>query len=233
KTKIERGIVGSIEYNSRIKSWAQDPQETINYVSNHDNHTLWDKNALALGVKPWQQKIDEKTLETLKSSQKFSNAMILTMQGVPFLHGGVDFARTKQGNHNPYNVLEPNVIDWNRKSEFYDVFEYYQGMIKLRKEHPAFRMTDTAAIKKHLEFIELSREYTKTVAYILKDNANKDSWKNIVVIYNGEPEKTVSIELPKGNWNVVVDKNTAGTDVLRVVKNKVEVEPLSICVLYQ
>ncbi len=43
KTKIERGIVGSIEYNSRIKSWVQDPQETINYVSNHDNHTLWDK----------------------------------------------------------------------------------------------------------------------------------------------------------------------------------------------
>ncbi len=41
--------------------------------------------------------------------------MVLTMQGVPFLHGGVDFARTKQGNHNPYNVLGPNVIDWNRK----------------------------------------------------------------------------------------------------------------------
>ncbi len=39
-------------------------------------------------------------------------------------------------------------------------------------------MTDAAAIKKNnLEFIELSREYTKTVAFILKDNANKDSWK--------------------------------------------------------
>ena len=73
----------------------------------------------------------------------------------------------------------------------------------------------------------------KKVAFILKDNANKDSWKNIAVIYNGEPEKAVSIELPKGNWNVVVDKNAAGTEVLRVVKNKVEVEPLSICVLYQ
>jgi Type II secretory pathway, pullulanase PulA and related glycosidases len=76
--------VGSIEYNSRIKSWAQDPQETINYVSNHDNHTLWDKNALALGVKPWQQKIDEKTLETLKSSQKFSNAMFLPCKAFHF-----------------------------------------------------------------------------------------------------------------------------------------------------
>ena len=50
--------------------------------------------------------------------------------------------------------------------------------------------------------------------------------ENIAVIYNGEPEKAVSIELPKGNWNVVVDKNTAGTEVLRVVKNKVEIEPL-------
>jgi pullulanase len=205
----------------------------MNYVSNHDNHTLWDKNALALGVKPWEEELDPQTLETLKASQKFSNAMILTMQGVPFLHGGVDFARTKNGNHNPYNVLEPNVYDWNRKSEFYDIFEYYQGMIELRKAHPAFRMTNSEDIIAHIEFFELPKEYRKTVAFIIKDNANNDPWKNIVVVYNAEPESSVQITLPEGEWNLVVNENTAGTETLNVVEGTIEVSPLSAYVLYQ
>ncbi|MBL5981346.1 pullulanase [Petrotoga sp. 8T1HF07.NaAc.6.1] len=233
QTKIKRGVVGSIEYDSTIRSWAQDPQETMNYVSNHDNHTLWDKNALALGVKPWEEELDPQTLETLKASQKFSNAMILTMQGVPFLHGGVDFARTKNGNHNPYNVLEPNVYDWNRKSEFYDIFEYYQGMIELRKAHPAFRMTNSEDIIAHIEFFELPKEYRKTVAFIIKDNANNDPWKNIVAVYNAEPESSVQITLPEGEWNLVVNENTAGTETLDVVEGTIEVSPLSAYVLYQ
>lgn len=231
--KIQRAVVGSIEYNNRIRSWADDPQETINYVSNHDNHTLWDKNALALGVKPWEEEIDSDTLETLKRSQKFSNSMILTMQGVPFLHGGVDFARTKNGHDNPYNVLEPNIYDWNRKSEFYDVFEYYKGMIELRKTHPAFRMTNSEDIIEKLEFLELPKEYRKTVAYVLKDHANGDSWQNILVIYNGEPEDFVNISLPAGSWNIVVNENNAGTTILDSVSGEVRVPPLSTYVLFQ
>ncbi|PNR95736.1 type I pullulanase [Petrotoga sp. 9PWA.NaAc.5.4] len=231
--KIERGIVGSIEYNNRIKSWALDPQETINYVSNHDNHTLWDKNALALGVKPWEEEVDEETLEILKSSQKFSNAMILTMQGIPFLHGGVDFARTKKGHHNPYNILEPNVFDWNRKAEFYDIFEYYQGLIELRKAHPAFRMTSSQDIINHIEFFELPKEYRRTVAFMIKDNANNDSWRNIIVVYNAETDKQITLTLPQGEWNVVVDENKAGIEVLNTVSNVIEVAPLAVYVLYQ
>jgi len=233
QTKIKRGVVGSIEYDSTIRSWAQDPQETMNYVSNHDNYTLWDKNALALSVKPWEEEIDQQTLETLKASQKFSNAMILTMQGIPFLHGGVDFARTKNGNHNPYNVLEPNVYEWNRKSEFYDIFKYYQGMIQLRKAHPAFRMTNSEDIIAHMEFFELPKEYRKTVAFIIKDNANNDPWKNIVVVYNAEPEFSVQITLPEGEWNLVVNENTAGNETLDVVEGTIVASPLSVYVLYQ
>jgi len=233
QTKIKRGIVGSIEYNSTIRSWAQDPQETINYVSNHDNNTLWDKNALALGVKPWEEEIDLQTLNTLKDSQKFSNAMILTMQGIPFLHGGVDFARTKNGNDNSYNILEPNIINWNRKNEFYDVFDYYKGLIELRKTHPAFRMTNSEDIIDYIEFFELPREFRKTVAFIIKDNANNDPWKNIIVVYNGEPESSIQLNLPDGEWNLVVNNDKAGIETLDVVKEVIEVTPLSVYVLYQ
>ncbi len=40
---IENGVVGSIYYNSQIQDFAAAPSETINYVTSHDNYTLWDK----------------------------------------------------------------------------------------------------------------------------------------------------------------------------------------------
>ncbi|WGS65378.1 type I pullulanase [Marinitoga aeolica] len=228
--KIKRGVVGSIEYNSRIRLWASDPEETINYVSNHDNHTLWDKNALALGYKPWEGKIPQNIEEKLKKAQKFSNAIILTSQGIAFLHGGVDFARTKMGNDNPYNKETPNVFDWSRKEKYYDIFEYYKGLIELRKSHPAFRMTNADMIKSHLEFLETPKK--RMVAFIIKGYANNDSWKNILVIYNANSSK-VTFNLPDGTWNIVVNDKSAGTKIIKTTENKIILEPLSAYVLYQ
>ncbi|KAF2956020.1 type I pullulanase [Marinitoga sp. 38H-ov] len=228
--KIKRGVVGSIEYDSRIRLWASDPEETINYVSNHDNNTLWDKNALALGYEPWKESIPSEVENLLKKSQKFSNAIILTSQGIAFLHGGVDFARTKNGDHNPYNKEKPNVFDWSRKEKYYDIFEYYVGLIELRKEHPAFRMTDAEMIKEHIEFINTPKK--RMVAYIIKNNANNDTWKNILVIYNANSSK-VQFNLPKGKWNVVVNDKKSGINVLETVENLIVLEPLAAYVLYQ
>ena len=73
--------MGSIEYSSDIKDFADDPSETINYVSAHDNQTLWDKNSAAM---------PDASRELLTSAQKLSNAIVILSQGIPFLHGGVD-----------------------------------------------------------------------------------------------------------------------------------------------
>jgi pullulanase len=230
ETGIKRGVVASIEYDSKIKLWASDPEETINYVSNHDNHTLWDKNALALGYEPWKEEIPDNIEELLKKSQKFSNAIILTSQGIAFLHGGVDFARTKMGDHNPYNKEKPNVFDWDRKEKYYDIFEYYVGLIQLRKNHPAFRMTDAEMIKNHIGFLKTPKK--RMVAYIIKNNANNDPWKNILVIYNANSSK-IQFNLPEGKWNVVVNDKKSGTDIIEVVEDSIILEPLSAYVLYQ
>ncbi|KLO23873.1 type I pullulanase [Marinitoga sp. 1155] len=228
--KIKRGVVGSIEYDSRIRLWTDDPEETINYVSNHDNHTLWDKNALALGYQPWKEPLPEKIEEKLKKAQKFSNAIILTSQGIPFLHGGVDFARTKMGNDNPYNKELPNIIDWSRKEKYYDIFEYYKGLIELRKAHPAFRMTDKNMIKNNIKFLETPKK--RMVAFLIKDNANGDEWKNILIIYNANSSK-IKFNLPSGIWNVVVNDKKAGNTVIKTVENSITLQALSAYVLYQ
>ncbi|BBE32114.1 pullulanase [Tepiditoga spiralis] len=228
ETRIKRGIVGSIEYNSLIRSWTNSPQETINYVSNHDNNTLWDKNALALGLKPWKNKISEKDLNLLKQSQKFSNAIILTMQGIPFLSGGVEFCRSKEGNGNPYNIEKPNIFDWSLKEKNYDVFKYYKDLISLRKDHPAFKLTNSKDIKNSITFFKSPK---KVVSFEI--NYEKDSWKDIIVIYNANLDKTIEFNLPNGVWNLVVNGNTVNMNSIKNMKNNIEVTPLSIYILYK
>nr|WP_240739614.1 hypothetical protein [Marinitoga lauensis] len=70
------------------------------------------------------------------------------------------------------------------------------------------------------------------VAFIIKDNANNDSWKNIIVIYNANSSK-VNFKLPQGRWNVVVNEKFAGTKILETVKNEIILDSLSAYVLYQ
>ncbi len=231
-TVIERGVVGEINYSALISGFTQNPDETVNYVTSHDNYTLWDR--INAAEPNW-------TLEQKKAAQKFANAIILTSQGVPFLAGGVEFARTKGGNGNSYNAGDiVNGFDWSRLKTFKDVDEYYAGLIKLRRSHPAFRMNDPKMIKEHITFFPKQfKQVTKylrmplaLVAYEIKGNANGDSWKNILVIYNGE-SKSENFTLPSGKWNVVVNGEKAGTKILKVVSGKISVSPISAYVLYQ
>ncbi|MFN3692141.1 MAG: type I pullulanase, partial [Fervidobacterium sp.] len=224
ETAVRRGAVGSIEYDDILKSFAKDPQETINYVACHDNHTLWDKNYLAAqadtSVK-W-------TEEMLKDAQKLAGAVLLTSQGIPFLHAGQDFARTKDFDENSYSSpISINGLNYARKAQFIDVFEYYKGLIKLRKEHIAFRQRTAEDIRKKISFLATPR---KMVAFVIKDE--EDPWKEIVVVYNGDT-KDQDFTLPEGNWNVVVDKNKAGTEVLYQLSGKITIKSTSTLVAYK
>ena len=224
ETLVKRGVAGSIEYDDVIKSFAKDPEETINYVECHDNHTLWDKNYLAAQA-------DAKTnwtTDMLKDAQKLAGAIILTSQGVPFLQAGQDFARTKNGNENSYNSpISINGLDYARKAQFVDVFNYYKGLIQMRKEHIAFRQRTAADIKTKITFLPSPR---KGVMFTIND-AN-DPWKEIVVIYNGEI-KEQQFSLPDGTWNVVVDQANAGTTPLYQVSGKISVKATSAMVMYK
>ncbi|SHH53219.1 type I pullulanase [Thermosipho atlanticus] len=227
ETRIKRGVVGSIHYDNRIKSFASDPEETINYVAAHDNHTLWDKNYLAAQ----QDKKYNWTDEMLRNAQKLAGAIILTSQGIPFIHAGQDFARTKKFNDNSYNApISINGLDYQRKLEYIDVFEYYKGLIKLRKEHPAFRLTSAEEIRNHLKF--LKSKTRRVVSFMITGNARNDSWKDILVIYNGNV-KPIVYELPSGEWNVVVNGKKAGTDVIEKVSGTITLEGISAYVLYK
>lgn len=177
--------------------WAAEPNQCVNYVECHDNHTLWDRLQ--------NSNPDDSEADRIKM-HKLAQTMVLTAQGVAFLHAGTEFLRTKNGEENSFKSSDDiNKMDWVRRAKYTDVVTYYQKVIAMRKAHPAFRMTTAADIQKNLLFFDDVTE--GVIAYTLDGAAVGDSWKRIVVIHNGN--KTAQrIKIPIGKWRIVLDGDT-------------------------
>jgi pullulanase len=210
---IQRGVVGAID------DFASEPTETVNYVSAHDNLTLWDK-LLKVAAK--------ESDATRRAMQKLALGIVLTSQGIAFIDEGSDFCRTKNGNNNSYNAGdEVNALDWKRKLEYRDVFEYVRGLISLRKSHAAFRMSDDEMVRKSITFFA----NPNTVSFTINGSSSGDPWSSIFVAYNGEP-KSQSVNLPAGTWAIVVDSKNAGVETLRTASGSLEMPPYSMIVAH-
>jgi pullulanase len=197
------------------------PNETVNYASAHDDHCLWDKLLLTTPDVPEPLRI---------RMDKLAAAIVLTSQGVPFLHAGDEFLRSKSGVKNSYNSNDPRVnpIDWALKSKHRDVFDFYRGLIAIRKAHPAFRMTDRSAVDRHMQF--LSNLPDGVVAFTLSAHANNDAWKNILVVYNGSRRpQTIAAA---GAWEIVANAQRAETKTLRSAQGSIAVEACSIIIAH-
>jgi pullulanase len=197
------------------------PNETINYASVHDDPCLWDKLQLSAPDVPENLRIN---------MDKLAAGIVLTAQGVPFIHAGDEFLRSKNLVSNSYNDNDPRVnpINWNLKTQHPEVFNFYQGMISLRKAHPAFRMTEKAAVDQALDFATNVPDHV--VAYVIRSHANGDSWKNLLVIYNGSAQsRDLAVT---GDWIIVANDQRAGVKQLHAAKDKIHVEPYSLVVAH-
>lgn len=199
---VKFGVVGSIQHpgidygnvNYSKAPYAAEPTQCINYVSCHDNHTLWDK--IKLTVKG----AGENELIRLN---KLSNAIVLTAQGIPFLHNGVEMMRSKKYVENSYKSPDSiNQIDWNWKHIYKSSMKFHQDLISLRKAHPAFRMQTAAQIQENLEFLPVHTSCV--VAYTINGSNVGDPWKRILVAYNGNRNET-RITIPQGKWKIFVN----------------------------
>jgi pullulanase len=227
---VKFGIVGAtkhrqIDYsliNYSKAPWAAEPYQTINYVSCHDDNTLFDRLKIS---NPGTSEAD------LIKMDKLSNAIVLTSQGVALLHAGAEMLRTKQGIANSFNSPDSiNQIDWGRKKRYKEVFNYYRGLVALRKNHPAFRMPSTKLIQDHLNFFETNDP--NIISYRISGNANGDNWKDVLVILNGNTvDKTVKI--PAGRWILAADGDTIDEKgIKKVSSEELTVKATSAYILY-
>ena len=226
---VKIGIVAStahpqVDYskgNNSKFAYASAPTQIINYVSCHDDLTLTDKLAKSM---PGSTEADR------QRAARLAQTIVFTSQGTPFMFAGEEVFRDKKGVHNSYKSPDSvNAIDWTLKDTNREQFDYYRELIKLRKSHPAFRMTTADAIARHIKFDKTDRD--NLISYSIKDNANGDEWKEIKLVFNGS-EQPVEVRIAKGDWIVIARDGKINADGMGGFKGgRITVEPTSALIL--
>lgn len=228
---IKFGLVGAVKHpqvindsvNYSKEPWALQPTQMISYVSCHDDMCLADRLKATM---------PDATDEERASLHKLAETFVFTSQGVPFIFAGDEMMRDKKGIHNSYNSPDSiNTIDWRNKTIHHDVFDYVRELITLRKNHPAFRMGDADKVRQYMEFLPV--EGSNLVAFILKDNANGDSWKNIIVAFNSRKEPA-KLSIPVGRYTIVCkDGKIKQSGMGQVSGNEIIVPARSAMIIHQ
>lgn len=160
---LATNMLGGVFYPTN-KGTYLNPAQMINYVEAHDNLTVYDKLGKSSG-----------NAEDLERECKLALTLVLLSQGVPFIHAGQEFMRTKLGNENSYNATdEINHFDWKRVKEQEDFLAYTKGLINLRKSEEVLRLTSKKEILESVNIIKadngviiLQLEHASSLYYVI------------------------------------------------------------------
>lgn len=226
---IKFGIAGAISHpqidmtkvNYSKVPWTNEPSQMVAYVSCHDDMCLTDRLRSSI---PYIGDDELIRLDLL------AQTAVLTSQGVPFILSGEEMLRDKKGVHNSFRSPDSiNRLDWNNLKRYPQVFDYYAGLISLRKQHPAFRMGSADEVRKNLCFLEAPEG---VVAYQLKNNAGGDSWKNIIVVLNSQ-KTPQTVDVPENTYTMVVANGKVDTNGIGLLSGKtLTVAPQSALIVH-
>lgn len=205
-----------------IPLWAAQPCQSVNYVSCHDNNTLFDRICLAAPEAPGEIKIRMNNLAA---------AFTILSQGIPLMQAGEEMLRTKPGKkgsfeHNSYRSPDRvNSLKWEdlEKEEYQRNVEYYKGLIAFRKAHPSLRLTTRDAVRKQVHPVRMENPHV--VAFHIEGKSH-----DIFAVFNADTHDFMA-RLPQGHWDVNIHDKTAGTTCMKKAENWAHVAPLSATVL--
>ena len=196
--KVLTGLTGSVR-GKGLGGFTQKIGRSINYIECHDNHTLFDRLAdIKLGRVTTGKLVEDLTDTQLKEiiqEDKLGAAFLILAQGTPFLNGGQEFLRTKNGNGNSYMASDViNGIDFSFKDKYKDLYNTYKALIALRKANP-----------------ESFGANPNALAELVSQGLIKYQTGNFIVYFNGndqcqplsESGKIVSIDEKSGNYKIL------------------------------
>ena len=234
---IKFGIVGAISHpqvdmskvNYSKEVWASQPTQMISYVSCHDDMCLVDRLKASIPTLTLSAPLTQAQTDELIRLDLLAQTAVFTSQGVPFMLSGEEMMRDKKGVHNSFESPdEINHLDWNNLDRYPQVFDYYKGLIALRKHHPAFRLGDASKVRQSLEFLPTQ---PCMVAFRLKDHAGSDAWGDIIVVLNGSREQR-TIQVDDATYTVVCENGKIDEQGLRTVSgSSIEVAPQGAMIL--
>ena len=202
--------------------WASQPYQCVNYVSCHDNNTLFDRLALAA---------PEASAGTLIRMNNLAAAYSLLSQGVPFMQAGEEILRTKPAkkgrfDHNSYRAPDRvNSLKWEDldKPEYQTTLEYYRGLIAFRKAYGCLRLQTCQQVEKAVHPVRYPNPHA--IGYRIESQTEE-----LFILFNAD-NRDVTAPLPQGNWDIYVLGEMAGTASLGKVSSSIQVPAISTLVL--
>ncbi|MFC4024886.1 type I pullulanase [Oceanobacillus longus] len=172
--------------------FVSDVNQMVNYVECHDNHTLWDRLQLT------NPDVDE---SIRKKMHQLATGIVLLSQGVPFIHAGQEWFRSKQGDENSYISGDHiNQLDWNKREQEQKNITFLKTLISLRKKYDVFRMTSKQEIRRRFHVIE-----TPQPVFGFTLLGDKDDFS----IYINPSNNKYDLHLPSsGKWSIAVTNNS-------------------------
>ena len=182
KKDLEKLVAQNMLGAEGIEGYTE-PSQLIQYVEAHDNLTLYDKLSLTNPNDTKEQRLKRHMLGT---------GMMLVSEGVPFIHAGQEFLRTKDGDENSYKSPDSvNQFDWNRPKEYEESVDFFKELVNYRKSEPLLRLTTYQEIKEKGKVIQAENGI---IIYQLSDE-RKDV---MIAINSNEEERDMEKKMIKG-----------------------------------
>ena len=180
--------------------------QIVNYVSAHDNFTLWDKLVMCLGVngdEAGAADLDGLWADVLEQN-KLAAFICFTCQGRLFFQAGEEFGRTKLGEGNSFrSPPRLNMLCWERVRRFEGLTDYYRQLIRLRKSLPGLCDKSPAAAER---VTARSIHRPKVVSFQVERGGPLG--ERLLIAYNAS-DRPFSLSLPHGRWIVRADGRSA------------------------
>ena len=211
---VMRGLIACPE-------WSGEPMQHVSYITCHDNYCLRDRIEVSAA---------KESEATQLRMNKLAQTAVLVSQGMSFIYGGEELFRTKRGIDNSYQSPDSiNIIPWENKKAYYDLFEYYQQMIAIRRAHKGFRLGSAELVKDHVEFLDADNE--QVIIYCINNLEGIDSAQSLIVLLNGSAQ-SAEAKIPEGEYEVLAHDAQADSHGLGCIQGgKIVVEPYSATIL--
>ena len=205
---VNGGTITAEHLKKCVAGWSgeygsyQTPNQTVTYLSCHDDWTLWDK--LVYTADPGKNFTGSDP--RIQRLNRLAAALCFSCQGRLFIHAGEEFGRTKGGIKNSYcSDAQVNRLDWQRAWENESLVNYYRGLIALRMQLPGLQdKTETACRR-----ILAAEDVAPNCAAVLLDNRGENSrWQQLYLCFNCA-EEPVQLTLPDGSWQILADGEDA------------------------
>jgi pullulanase/glycogen debranching enzyme len=210
-------------------------EHSVNYLESHDDNTMGDFIRIATGTATETTLVAETDSHVkLTSAQlalsKIAALFLCTSQGPLMIHEGQEYARSKviaptsvpdlrvgMIDRNSYEKdNETNYLNYYHRDLNRELFDYYKGLIDLRKQYPIF----SSAPKEAVEFLSTNDDFLIAFKLDAKKTKSVKGKDNFIIIINGNPTKTGEINLPKGKWSVIAnDKRVSLKKPLAMLTN--------------